>query len=260
MAGFGTMSTDLISALGVRKIYDQGDVPVEAVSAVSFTVKPGEFVSILGPSGCGKSTLLMMVAGLESSTSGAITISGERVERPRQDVSVVFQDAVLLPWKSVLENTLFPVHIHGKPLDPARKRASELLEIVGLTDFLDKRPHQLSGGMKQRVALCRALINDPDLLLMDEPFSALDAVTRDQMNVVLMSLWQEVHKTALFVTHSIREAVFLSDRVLVMGKRPSTVIHEQAVPFARPRAFEIEESPEFNAICGILRRKMDKAA
>ena len=254
------MPADLISATGVGKIFDQGDVPVEAVSTVSFTVKPGEFVSILGPSGCGKSTLLMMVAGLETSTSGAISIAGTPVERPRQDVSVVFQDAVLLPWKSVLENTLFPVHIQGKSVAAYRDRAAKLLHSVGLDDFSDKRPHQLSGGMKQRVALCRALINDPDVLLMDEPFSALDAVTRDQMNIVLMSLWQDIQKTALFVTHSIREAVFLSDRILVMGKRPSTVIFEQAVAFERPRKFEIEESPEFNAICGVLRRKMDEAA
>jgi NitT/TauT family transport system ATP-binding protein len=254
------MTADLIDASNVRKVYDQGDAPVEAVSLVNFGVKPGEFVSILGPSGCGKSTLLMMVAGLESITSGTLSINGAPVAKPRRDVSVVFQDAVLLPWKSVLDNVLFPVHIHRKSVDEFRERAEKLLKVVGLSDFADKRPHQLSGGMKQRVALCRALINDPDVLLMDEPFSALDAVSRDQMGVVLMSLWQEFHKTALFVTHSIREAVYLSDRILVMGKRPSTVIHEQTVPFARPRAFEIEESPEFNQICGILRRKMDEAA
>jgi NitT/TauT family transport system ATP-binding protein len=256
----GPVSTDLISASSLGKIFDQGGVRIEAVSTVSFAVKSGEFVSILGPSGCGKSTLLMMVAGLESSTSGVVSIAGKPVDRPRQDVSVVFQDAVLLPWKSVLENTLFPAHIQGKCVDAYRDRATKLLHSVGLNDFSDKRPHQLSGGMKQRVALCRALINDPDVLLMDEPFSALDAVTRDQMNIVLMSLWQEIQKTALFVTHSIREAVFLSDRILVMGKRPSTVIFEQVVDFQRPRRFEIEESPEFNAICGVLRRKMDEAA
>ena len=252
--------SELIDAINLRKIFDQGDVPIEAVSDVNFSVRPGEFVSILGPSGCGKSTLLMMVAGLESTTSGSITIKGTEVDRPRQDVAVVFQDAVLLPWKSVLENTLFPVYIQKKSVSEYRDQAEKLLHSVGLDEFTDKRPHQLSGGMKQRVALCRALINDPDVLLMDEPFSALDAVTRDQMNIVLMSLWQEIQKTALFVTHSIREAVFLSDRILVMGKRPSTVIFEQVVDFERPRKFEIEESPEFNAICGILRRKMDDAA
>jgi NitT/TauT family transport system ATP-binding protein len=251
---------DLIDASNVRKVFDQGDAPIEAVSMVSFGVRPGEFVSILGPSGCGKSTLLMMVAGLETMTSGSISIGGTSVAKPRKDVSVVFQDAVLLPWKSVIENVLFPVHIQTGAAHLLRERAVKLLEMTGLTEFADKRPHQLSGGMKQRVALCRALINNPDVLLMDEPFSALDAVTRDQMNIVLMSLWQHIGKTALFVTHSIREAVFLSDRVLVMGKRPSTVIHEQAVTFERPRAFEIEESPEFNAICGVLRRKMDEAA
>jgi NitT/TauT family transport system ATP-binding protein len=251
---------DLIDASNVRKVFDQGDAPVEAVSMVNFGVRPGEFVSILGPSGCGKSTLLMMVAGLETTTSGSISIGGSAVAKPRKDVSVVFQDAVLLPWKSVLENVLFPVHIQTGAAHTLRERAVNLLEMVGLTEFADKRPHQLSGGMKQRVALCRALINNPDVLLMDEPFSALDAVTRDQMNIVLMSLWQHIGKTALFVTHSIREAVFLSDRILVMGKRPSTVIHEQTVTFERPRAFEIEETPEFNAICGVLRRKMDEAA
>jgi NitT/TauT family transport system ATP-binding protein len=249
----------VIEAANVRKIYNRGEAAVEAVGSASFSVAEGEFVSLLGPSGCGKSTLLMMAAGLESVTEGRMTIDAAPVAGPRRDVSVVFQDAVLLPWKSILENTLFPIQIQKG--DPAahREKARALLQSVGLGDFCEKRPDQLSGGMKQRVALCRALINDPTVLLMDEPFSALDAVTRDQMNVVLMDLWQKIRKTALFVTHSIREAVFLSDRVIVMSARPSRIVWEQKIPFARPRAFDLEDTPAFNAICAVLRSKIDMA-
>jgi NitT/TauT family transport system ATP-binding protein len=249
----------LIEAANIRKIYNRGAAAVEAVGSASFAVAEGEFVSLLGPSGCGKSTLLMMAAGLESITEGQLTINATKVAGPRRDVSVVFQDAVLLPWKSILENTLFPIHIQKGDTAAHREKALTLLRSVGLGEFCEKRPDQLSGGMKQRVALCRALINDPTVLLMDEPFSALDAVTRDQMNVVLMDLWQKIRKTALFVTHSIREAVFLSDRVIVMSARPSRIVWEQVVPFARPRAFDIEDSPAFNAICSVLRSKIDMA-
>ena len=253
------VTRELIRAVNVRKIYNRGTAAVEAVSSATFSVADGEFVSLLGPSGCGKSTLLMMVAGLEPITSGSILVDGKPVDGPRRDVSVAFQDAVLLPWKSLLDNTLFPLHIqHGSSMQ-GRATAKALLESVGLGAFADKRPDQLSGGMKQRAVLCRALINDPTLLLMDEPFSALDAVTRDQMNVVLMDLWQRIRKTALFVTHSIREAVFLSDRVIMMGTRPSRIVWEQEIPFVRPRAFEIEDTLEFNAICRVLRSKIDHA-
>jgi NitT/TauT family transport system ATP-binding protein len=250
----------LIAATGVRKIFRTQTGPVEAVGRVSFSAASGEFISLLGPSGCGKSTLLMMVAGLEPPTSGSIVIDGSRVERPRRDIGIVYQDPVLLPWKTVLQNVLFPIQIQKLPLARYADKAAKLLDSVGLGGFHQKKPHELSGGMRQRVGICRALINDPAVLLMDEPFSALDTITRDQMNVGLMKLWEDVHKTALFVTHSIREAVFLSDRVLVMGGRPSTVVWEERITFPRPRDLAIGETTEFNEVCGRLRRKIDEAS
>jgi NitT/TauT family transport system ATP-binding protein len=237
----------------VRKIYNPGAFQIEAVSEVSFAVRPREFVSILGPSGCGKSTLLMMIGGLEPPTAGAVRIGGSEVSGPRAETGVIFQDPTLLPWKTVLENVLFPVRIQQRELARYRSRALELLRMVGLYPFRDKRPHQLSGGMKQRAAICRALVCDPDLLLMDEPFSALDAITRDELNVALLDIWERHHKTGLFVTHSIREAVFLSDRVIVMGLRPSRIVADVAIGFARPRDIHLQESPEFSAIVAMLR-------
>lgn len=242
-----------VSLEGVSKIYNPGPRQVEAVSELSFTVGSGQFVAILGPSGCGKSTLLMMVAGLEHSTTGAIRVAGEAVEKPRMQTGIIFQDPTLLPWKSVLENVLFPVAIQRREWEAHKARAIELLALVGLADFRDKKPHQLSGGMKQRAAICRALVTDPDLLLMDEPFSALDAITRDELNVVLLDIWEKHHKTGLFVTHSIREAVFLSDRVIVMGRRPSRIVADVQIDFGRPRDIHLQETPEFSRFCAQLR-------
>jgi NitT/TauT family transport system ATP-binding protein len=242
-----------VSLEGVSKIYNPGPRQVEAVSELSFAVGSGKFVAILGPSGCGKSTLLMMVAGLERATTGAIRVAGEAVERPRMQTGIIFQDPTLLPWKSVLDNVLFPVTIQGRDMEMHRVRALDLLSIVGLSDFKDKKPHQLSGGMKQRAAICRALVTDPDLLLMDEPFSALDAITRDELNVVLLDIWEKHHKTGLFVTHSIREAVFLSDRVIVMGRRPSRIVADVEIAFSRPRDIHLQETPEFSRLCAQLR-------
>jgi NitT/TauT family transport system ATP-binding protein len=179
------------------------------------------------------------------------------MEGPREDIGIMFQDPMLLPWKSAIENVLFPYRVFSRPMDDARIRAEALLDQVGLHGFYDHKPGQLSGGMRQRVAICRALIYEPDLLLMDEPFSALDAITRDEMNIVLMDMWESYHKTALFVTHSIREAVFLSDRVLVMSSRPGRIIEDIAIPFERPRAMEIGETVEFNGICGHLRGRIE---
>jgi NitT/TauT family transport system ATP-binding protein len=234
-------------------VYDPGPSQVEAVSSVSFTLRAGEFVSILGPSGCGKSTLLMMIGGLEPPTAGAIRVGEAAVTGPRAGIGIIFQDPTLLPWKTVLDNVLFPIRILRRPLADYRARAIELLDMVGLAEFRAKRPHELSGGMRQRAAICRALIHDPELLLMDEPFSALDAITRDEMNVALLDIWERHHKTALFVTHSIREAVFLSDRVLVMNRRPATIIADLEVGLPRPRDLSIGETPAFNALCGRLR-------
>lgn len=246
-----------IAVKSVRKIYEGRQGSVEAVSNASFTVEAGEFVSLLGPSGCGKSTVLMMLAALEKPTSGSIVVDGSSMNAPRRDVGLIFQDATLLPWLSVLDNVLFPVRIMKRDMAMHRARALELLEMVGLKDFCNHRPTQLSGGMRQRTAICRALINDPHLLLMDEPFSALDAITRDEMNLVLLDIWQKYHKTGIFITHSIREAVMLSDRVLVMTRRPSTIVSDVIIPFDRPRDPELGETAEFNAICRNLRRQIE---
>jgi NitT/TauT family transport system ATP-binding protein len=243
----------------VSKIYRNGTSnAVEAVSSVSFAVPRGQFVAILGPSGCGKSTLLMMLGGLEAVTAGHITIGGTAMAGPRTSIGIMFQDSTLLPWKSALDNVLFPIRVLKRPLDAYRDSARELLDRVGLRDFAHKKPHELSGGMRQRVAICRTLVYDPELLLMDEPFSALDAITRDEMNELLLDLWQQYTKTAFFVTHSIREAVFLADRVLVMTRRPATIVEDLTIPFARPRPMAIGESREFNEICGHLRGRIEQ--
>ena len=247
-----------IEASGVSKVFQGGTADaVEAVSSVSFRVEEGQFVAILGPSGCGKSTLLMMAGGLEATTAGTISVGGTPMTGPRTSIGIMFQDSTLLPWKSALDNVLFPIRVLKRPVDQYRDAARNLLERVGLGGFEHKKPHELSGGMRQRVAICRALVYDPDLLLMDEPFSALDAITRDEMNELLLDLWQQYTKTALFVTHSIREAVFLADRVLVMTRRPATVVEDLVIPFARPRSMDIGESREFNAICGHLRQRIE---
>jgi NitT/TauT family transport system ATP-binding protein len=258
------MSTDKIGpsieASGVSKIYRAGTAAaVEAVSTVSFTVQPGQFVAILGPSGCGKSTLLMMVGGLEAVSSGRIVVEGEPMNGPRTSIGVMFQDSTLLPWKSALDNVLFPVRVLKRPIADYQETAHNLLQEVGLNGFEHKRPHELSGGMRQRVAICRTLVYDPDVLLMDEPFSALDAISRDEMNELLLDLWQQFTKTALFVTHSIREAVLLADRVLVMTRRPATIVEDLTVPFARPRSLELGENREFNEICRHLRERIEES-
>jgi NitT/TauT family transport system ATP-binding protein len=239
---------------GLRKVYDPEGRAVEALHNVNFRIEKGEFVSILGPSGCGKSTLLMMCAGLEDISDGSLVVAEREMTGPRDDVGIMFQDPTLLPWKTVLENVLFPARIARVPIEPVRQRAHALLRSVGLQSFEDHRPHQLSGGMRQRVSICRTLVNDPSILLMDEPFSALDAITRDQMNVLLLDLWQQQQaRTALFITHSIREAVLLSDRIFVMTRRPATIVQDVGVPFARPRSPELAEDAEFNRLCGSLR-------
>jgi NitT/TauT family transport system ATP-binding protein len=243
----------------VGKTYRNGTAhAIEAISRVSFAIPRGQFVAILGPSGCGKSTLLMMVGGLEPVTNGTVLVGGMPMTGPRTSIGIMFQDSTLLPWKSALDNVLFPLRVLKRPLAAYREAAHRLLERVGLGGFEHKKPHELSGGMRQRVAICRALVYDPDLLLMDEPFSALDAITRDEMNELLLDVWQQYTKTALFVTHSIREAVFLADRVLVMTRRPSTVVEDVIIPFPRPRSVAIGESREFNELCGRLRQRIEE--
>ncbi|MDQ7956648.1 MAG: ABC transporter ATP-binding protein [Rhodocyclaceae bacterium] len=243
----------------VGKTYATRNGDVHAVERADFDIDEGDFVSLVGPSGCGKSTLMSMIGGLELPTAGRIAVDGRAVDAPRRDFGYVFQDATLLPWKSVLENVLFPIRTQKRVLADHLPEAERLLKLTGLWEFRDKRPAELSGGMRQRVAICRGLVNDPRLLMMDEPFSALDAITRDDMNLMLARLWDQVHKTAVFITHSIREAVFLSDRVLVMNARPSRIVADIRVPFERPRRAQMQEHPLFNEICAFVREKIHEA-
>lgn len=237
----------------VRKFYDE----LEAIRNVSFDVAGGEFLSLLGPSGCGKSTLLMMVAGLIDATEGEISINGKAVSGPRREIGVVFQQPVLLPWRKVLDNVLFPIELLKLPRAQYEKRAMDLLAMAKIDDFAHHLPRQLSGGMRQRVSICRALIHDPGILLMDEPFSALDALTRDEMGVELLRIWQANRKTVIFVTHSIREAAFLSDRVLVMGRRPATIVEEAIIDLPRPRHIAMMEDEGFNRHVRRLRKAIE---
>jgi NitT/TauT family transport system ATP-binding protein len=237
----------------LRKSYG----PLEAIREVSFTVGEGEFLSVLGPSGCGKSTLLMMIAGVIAPTAGEIRVKDTKVTGPRPDVGVVFQSPVLLPWRTVLQNVLFPVELLKLPRAQYAPRAMELLRMTKINEFATALPRQLSGGMRQRVAICRALVHNPGILLMDEPFSALDAITRDEMGVELLRIWQANRKTVIFVTHSIREAAFLSDRVLVMARRPGTITDDVAIDLPRPRQIAMTEDEAFNRHVRHLRKAIE---
>jgi NitT/TauT family transport system ATP-binding protein len=231
----------------VSKWYGEKANRLHAVDNVSFEAKRGEFISVLGPSGCGKSTMVMLTSGLEKLTSGSIEIAGLRVIKPYTDLGIVFQQDLLMEWRSVLRNVLVQPEFRGFNVREYDGAARKLLALVGLEQFADRYPHELSGGMRQRVSICRALIHDPDVLLMDEPFGALDAITRDQLNLDLQRIWQEHKKTVLFVTHSIAEAIFLGDRVFVMGPRPTKIVEDIIIDLPRPRKLEIRETPEFLA-------------
>jgi len=235
-----------IQMLGVSKSYPARDGnPVVAMEDFSLDVPAGEFLSIVGPSGCGKSTLLSIAAGLIMATRGEVRIEARPVTTPYTKVGIVFQSDLLLDWRSVLGNVLFQFEMRGESSRPFEQRARDLIASVGLGGFESKHPFELSGGMRQRVALCRALVHDPPLLLMDEPFGALDALTRDQLQVDLQRIWQKSRKTVLFVTHSISEAVFLSDRVVVMTPRPGKIRDVLSIDLPRPRTLDIRESPAF---------------
>ena len=247
MAGFITLAD-------VGMTYVTASGPVEALRQISLDVRRGELVAVVGPSGCGKSTLLRIVAGLRRATSGTVTVNERPVTRPIPEVGMVFQQPVLLKWRRVLENVLLPAELAGLDAGAYRERARELIALVGLGEFAAKYPGELSGGMQQRASLCRALLLDPPLLLMDEPFGALDAMTRDEMNVELLRMWGEARsgdgarKTIVFVTHSIAEAIFLADRVVVMTARPGRIAREFDVPFPRPRTMETRALPEFGGL------------
>ncbi len=234
----------LVSVVGVQKTYFTRQAPVQAVASASVDVARGEFV----PAGHGAKQLKVAAHNI------SLLPLPPRSPEARRDIGVIFQDATLLPWKSAIENVLFPVRILKLPIAPYSQRAKELLAMVGLSDFENKKPSQLSGGMRQRVAICRALIHDPDILLMDEPFSALDAITRDQMNVALSEI-----STAKKTSWQFMRQNWLSNRVFVMGGRPSTIVLDMKMPFERPRRFEIEETPEFVKVCRQLRLTIEQA-
>ena len=241
-----------IAALDKRFASRSGEV-VSALAGVDLNVADGEFLSVVGPSGCGKTTLLRILAGLEAPSGGKLAIAGKPVNGPRDDVSVVFQAATLLPWYDVLENVLLPARLKGDVSKATEERARDLLKLVDLADFGRKYPFELSGGMQQRVAICRALIRDPKILLMDEPFGALDAMTRETMNVELMRWCAQENKTVVFITHSIPEAVLLGDRVVVMSPRPGRISRILDVGFARPRDLKTLALPNFGTLCDEVR-------
>ena len=246
----------LIEYERVRKIYNSGNDEVIALEEVSFGVEPEEFVTVVGRSGCGKSTLLKITAGLLPATGGFVRISGAPVQGPLTNIGVVFQSPVLLAWRKALDNVLLQIEARRLNVGAYRKRALELLELTGLRGFENKYPNELSGGMQQRVSISRALIHDPPLLLMDEPFGALDAITRDEMNLELLRIWSESKKTVLFITHSIPEAVFLGDRVVVMTPRPGRVAEIMTIDLPRPRTTALRDDQKFIGYVRKIRERL----
>src|SRR3954469_24029524 len=243
-----------IELTGVSKTYRTRDGEVPSLRPLDFRIDEGEFFVVVGPSGCGKSTLLKLISGLLAPTAGEITVGGEKVTRPHGNVGIVFQNALLLPWRNILSNVMLPIEMKRLPRDRYLQRAKDLLKLVGLDGFERKLPWQLSGGMQQRASICRALVHDPKIMLMDEPFGALDALTRERMNLELMSIQRETGKTVLLITHSIPEAVFLADRVLVMTERPGAIAAIYDVPLPRPRSLDVMADPVFTQLVQRIRK------
>ena len=236
-----------VSVSSLAKTFRRGSSVTHALAAVDLELARGEFAAVVGPSGCGKSTLLRVIAGLLPASSGAVRVNGNSVSGPQTDLGVVFQSPVLLEWRTVLDNVLVQLELRGLRKQSFKEKAMALLARVGLAEFADRYPRELSGGMRQRTAIVRALIHDPPFLLMDEPFGALDALTREQMRLDLEALWMETGKTVLFITHSIDEAVLLADRVIVMSERPGRVEREIPIALRRPRGLAARQAPEFIA-------------
>jgi NitT/TauT family transport system ATP-binding protein len=250
----------LISVEEVSRAFTSGARVVTALEKVSFEIQSGNFASIVGPSGCGKSTLLKIISGLLPASSGKISVSGKRVDQPLENVGMVFQAPVLLKWRSVLGNVLLPVEFAKLDVAGYLDKARALIQLVGLAGFEEMYPHELSGGMQQRASLCRALVTDPQLLLMDEPFGALDAMTRDELDIELLRIWEERKKTVLFVTHSIQEAVFLSDVVFVMSARPGRLLETIVIDLPRPRTVEMMSATKFGEYTLKIRGLLSTAA
>ena len=253
----GAVGKGLVEVKNLGVVYGRGDAEVEAVQAVSLSVQPGEFVSLIGPSGCGKSSLLSIVAGFMKPTSGVVTLNGVPIQKPGSDRGVVFQQYSLLPWLTVRKNVEFGLRMSGQARAPREDAARTLLRMAGLSAFENHFPDQLSGGMKQRIGIVRALATSPEVLLMDEPFGALDTQTRTVMQEILTDIWQKFRISVLFITHDIEESVFLSDRVYVMTARPGRIKAEIKVPLARPRSADMTRSQQFtdlvNDLKGLIR-------
>jgi NitT/TauT family transport system ATP-binding protein len=247
-----------IEVCDVSKTYKSERGAVEALRDVSLSIGAGEFVSVVGPSGCGKSTLLRCVSGLEQPSTGTISLKGEAVLSPAPSMGMVFQRDVLLDWRNILDNVLFTADFRGLPRKQWIGRAKELLELFGLSEFQNRYPWELSGGMRMRAAICRALLVAPELLLMDEPFAALDAFTRDDLNLELQKISQKTNSTTIFITHNITEAIFLGDKVVVMDRRPGRIALVLGIDLARPRALSVRETPQFAEYGSIIRRTFEK--
>lgn len=241
-----------VVARAVQKRYP-GPRGVQALAGIDAEIPPGRFVSILGPSGCGKSTFLRCIAGLETISDGELLLDGRPIEGAPEGVGIVFQRDALLEWRNIRRNILLPIEFAHKPLARYADKVDHLLGLTGLREFANAYPRELSGGMRQRAAICRALVDDPTLLLMDEPFGALDALTRDQMNVELQRIWMDIGNTVLFVTHGIAEAVFLADRVVVFSPRPGRIADILDIDLPRPRKLSVRETPEFGQYCRRIR-------
>jgi NitT/TauT family transport system ATP-binding protein len=262
-----TGASDVSTGVGSIEVENVGKVfparlhtaALEALRDVSVAIRPGQFVAFVGPSGCGKSTLLKLIGGLMAPSSGHIRVGGTDVAGPRRDIGVMFQTPVLFPWRTVLENVLLPIEVFG--LDPRTTvdKARSILRLVGLADRERAYPRELSGGMQQRAALSRVLVVDPPIILMDEPFGALDEFTRERMNLELLRIWHQRRQTVAFVTHSIAEAVFLADRIVVMGTDPGRVLSAVDVPLPRPRSIDLMKSSEFARIAFEVREYLGVA-
>lgn len=247
----------VLEAVALRKTFlDPKRAAMLALDGMSFSVNEGEFLAIVGPSGCGKSTLLRLLAGLERPISGEVRLRGELLTSPRREIGFVFQRPNLMPWRTVLRNVALPLELNHTPRAEALARAQALVSLVGLDGFADAYPNQLSGGMQQRVALARALIHEPSVLLLDEPFGSLDALTRERMNNELLRIWDLRRTTVVMVTHSIQEAIYLADRVLVMGPRPGRVRAEFPVSLPRPRSPAMITAPEFVRLMQAVRAEI----
>ncbi len=252
-----TVAGDKLVVANATKYYDTKSGPLHAVDNFSMSVAEGEFTCVVGPSGCGKTTLLWSMAGLHSLSGGTVTLDGEPVTGPHPQIGMVFQEANLLPWRNLLKNIQLPFEIKGEKPDDGR--IEQLLDRVGLSGFGSKFPRELSGGMQQRAAIVRALSFNPSVLLMDEPFGALDAFTRDEMNLLVEEIWLETRKTIVFITHNIAEAVFLSDRVFVMSSRPGRLAKIFDIPFARPRSLDLLATKEVFDLVNEIKAEIEHA-